>query len=266
MIDIVVTTISPPTLGTKLISSELQVRGGTLWVVGDRNGPLSYDLPNTRFYDIETQAQLPFHLVPLLPEGHYARKNAGYLLAIQNGATCLVETDDDNIPQASFWLPRSPSITTNHVKHPGWFNVYREFSDGRIWPRGFPLEAIQHSLARRIEPESARSARECLIQQGLADRNPDVDAIFRLVCPLPVEFNRRSPVSLARGCWCPFNSQNTRWQQEAFPLMYLPSTCSFRMTDIWRSFIAQRIAWECGWKILFQSPTVVHHRKGEGED
>jgi hypothetical protein len=32
------------------------------------------------------------------------------------------------------------------------------------------------------------------------------------------------------------------------------------MTDIWRSFVAQRIAWENGWSIFFQSPTVYQDR------
>jgi hypothetical protein len=42
--------------------------------------------------------------------------------------------------------------------------------------------------------------------------------------------------------------------------MYLPAYCSFRMTDIWRSFVAQRIAWEYGWKIAFHSATVYQKR------
>ena len=42
--------------------------------------------------------------------------------------------------------------------------------------------------------------------------------------------------------------------------MYLPAYCSFRMTDIWRSFIAQRIAWENGWSILYHEPTVWQDR------
>ncbi len=42
--------------------------------------------------------------------------------------------------------------------------------------------------------------------------------------------------------------------------MYLPSYCSFRMTDIWRSFVAQRIAWTCGWGILFHESTVRQER------
>ena len=32
------------------------------------------------------------------------------------------------------------------------------------------------------------------------------------------------------------------------------------MTDIWRSFIAQRIAWENNWGILFHHPTVYQKR------
>ena len=32
------------------------------------------------------------------------------------------------------------------------------------------------------------------------------------------------------------------------------------MTDIWRSFIAQRIAWENNWYILFHEPTMFQER------
>jgi len=258
--NIVVTTISPPTKGAEQISSELNQRGGTFWVIGDRNGPPAYNLANTRFFDIETQLRLPFHLAGLLPEGHYARKNLGYLLAIQDGASFLVETDDDNIPQPNFWLPRSSSISTNHVQQSGWFNVYLEFSDCRIWPRGFPLEELQHSFALGAKSESALNERECLIQQGLADQNPDVDAVYRLTRTLPVAFKRRAPVSLGQGCWCPFNSQNTTFFKPAFPLLYLPTHCTFRMTDIWRSFIAQRCLWAMDSQVAYTAATVYQER------
>src|SRR5438270_335676 len=75
----------------------------------------------------------------------------------------------------------------------------------------------------------------CPIQQGLADENPDVDAIYRLAFPLPLTFRTDRRIALGGSAWCPFNSQNTTWTREAFPLLYLPSYCSFRMTDIWRS-------------------------------
>ena len=42
--------------------------------------------------------------------------------------------------------------------------------------------------------------------------------------------------------------------------MYLPAYCSFRMTDIWRSFVAQRIAWANDWSVLFHAPNVWQER------
>ena len=73
-------------------------------------------------------------------------------------------------------------------------------------------------------------------------------------------FNKANSVALGNNSFCPFNSQNTTWFKEAFPLLYLPSHCSFRMTDIWRSFVAQRIGWTCGWPILFHQSTVCQER------
>jgi hypothetical protein len=101
---------------------------------------------------------------------------------------------------------------------------------------------------------------DCPVQQGLADIDPDVDAIYRLVLPLPQRFRTDRALALAANTWCPFNSQNTAWWRDAAPLLYLPAYCSFRMTDIWRSFIAQRIAWENGWHLLFHGPTMEQER------
>jgi hypothetical protein len=99
-----------------------------------------------------------------------------------------------------------------------------------------------------------------LIQQGLADENTDVDAVFRLTADLPILFDAAPSVRLAAGCWCPFNSQNTTFFPEAFPLLYLPSHCTFRMTDIWRSFVAQRCLWSMGSTLLFSKATVFQER------
>jgi hypothetical protein len=94
----------------------------------------------------------------------------------------------------------------------------------------------------------------------LVNENPDVDAIYRLVSPLPQSFASNGPVVLAEGSWCPFNSQNTWWWRDAFPLLYLPAYSSFRMTDIWRSFVAQRIAWVNKWTVAFHQPTAGQER------
>jgi len=257
--NIVVTTIAPPTRGMIEISRRLETTPGTLWIVGDRKGPPAYALPAVRFLPIDEQLLLPFQLAKLLPEKHYTRKNLGYLAAIATGIDHLVETDDDNIPGEDFWCLRQASVDASLVRHPGWCNAYTFFTTARIWPRGLPLKAIRPSYEARPGLPSPTVC-ECLIQQGLANENPDVDAVYRLTGSLPIRFEQRAPVALARGTWCPFNSQNTTFFRAAFPLLYLPSCCTFRMTDIWRSFVAQRCLWEMNSTVLFSAATVSQDR------
>jgi hypothetical protein len=225
-------------------------------LVGDTKSPREFELQGCDFYSIQRQQELSFQLSKILPTKHYARKNIGYLVAIKNGAKVIIESDDDNIPLPGFWDVRSKSVDASLLLRQGWVNVYKYFSEHHIWPRGFALEHVQDKLPALV----ASSKINCPIQQGLADDNPDVDAIYRLILPLPIVFNQSQSVALGEGAICPFNSQNTSWFQEAFPLLYLPSYCSFRMTDIWRSFVAQRIAWTCGWSILFHRTTVRQER------
>ena len=255
--DIVITTIFPPTKGTQALSRGVADREGSIWVIGDQAGPKSYDLPHVRFYDIESQRNLSFRLARLLPEKSYTRKNLGYLLAIQAGARIVIETDDDNIPLPDFWIPRRACLAVRAVHQTGWFNVYRAFSSKQIWPRGFPLEELSTQTA---VPTAGLVEKECLIQQSLANGDPDVDAVYRLILPLPVEFEDGPPIALDSGCWCPFNSQNATFFSPAFPLLYLPSFCTFRMTDIWRSLVAQRCLWEMDSQLAFTKATMFQER------
>lgn len=227
-------------------------------VIGDTKSPPDFSLSHCDFWSIDRQRQLDFSLAKIIPERHYARKNIGYLLAIKSGAEIIVETDDDNFPVSAFWNERIAENRAHLLVGRGWVNIYEYFTADRIWPRGFPLEHLQDHNPSLDDVAIHDSF--CPIQQGLADENPDVDAVYRLVMPLPVKFDASNKVALGVGSWCPFNSQNTTWFAPAFPLMYLPSHCSFRMTDIWRSFVAQRVAWTCGWNILFHNATVYQER------
>lgn len=225
-------------------------------VIGDTKSPDKFELDGCDFYSIERQQAQNFELAKTLPVKHYARKNLGYLLAISKGAEVIIETDDDNLPFSSFWDDRTKQVNAHVLNNNGWINVYKHFTEAHIWPRGFALEKIRDNFPTLKDKVAA----ECPIQQGLADENPDVDAIYRLTLPLPITFNKAENIALGNNSFCPFNSQNTTWFKEAFPLLYLPSYCSFRMTDIWRSFIAQRIAWTCGWHILFHQSTMRQER------
>ena len=79
---------------------------------------------------------------------------------------------------------------------------------------------------------------DCPIQQGLADENPDVDAIYRLILPLPVRFRDDRTLALGRAVGVLLTAKTRPGGPSVFPLLYLPAYCSFRMTDIWRSFVS----------------------------
>jgi hypothetical protein len=256
---VVVTTIQGPTAAMRRLAQVVQSCGGKLLVVGDRKGPSAYPVANSELLTLAGQLALPWRLPSLLPVNHYVRKNAGYLLAISRGASCIYETDDDNAPKRT-WKPRRLEVKAVAVERQGWCNVYGYFSSQRLWPRGFPLEAIESARHWQPPKSSRASVISSPIQQGLADGNPDVDAVWRLILSADVRFKSKPSVALKRGSWCPFNSQTTWWWPEAYPLLYLPSHCTFRMTDIWRSFIAQRCIWEIGGAVSFHAPEVVQER------
>jgi hypothetical protein len=239
-------------------AEECKKRGLEYIVIGDTKSPSEFKLEGCDFWSVERQQTLPFELAKITPTRHYSRKNLGYLLAIKNGSSELVETDDDNIPREEFWSAKQREVQGYVFENKGWVNVYHYFTKNMIWPRGFPLEELQ---SKQTDISTLKNIPvTCPIQQGLADENPDVDAVYRLTYPLPINFEIKTRLALGKNAWSPFNSQNTYWFKEAFPLMYLPSYCSFRMTDIWRSYVAQRIAWECGWSVLYHEPTVWQQR------
>lgn len=232
----IVTTINKP---TKAIEKLHYYFGRYLLVVADKKTPADWQYKDTTLIPFDGSE----------PQNHYARKNIGYLNAIKSGATLIYDTDDDNIPNDN-WTFRG-NVVMPHKTIGGWCNVYNCFTDKQIWPRGFPLKDL-HTRAFKSS-----------IQQGLSDIEPDVDAVWRLVFNDQVTFTVSKSVYLKKGAWCPFNSQSTWWFPKAFPLMYLPVYSTFRMTDIWRSFVAQRCLWELGEGVTFHSPSEVYQDRNE---
>ena len=230
-------------------------------VVGDAKSPADFRMDGCNYYPLMRQQDLGYALTGKIPLNNYARKNIGYLEAIRAGSRIIIETDDDNYALPGFWNHRQAYTEAVSYEDAGWINVFRLFTGVHTWPRGFPLDFIHRPPVAKYHESKIHF---CPIQQGMVDGHPDVDAIYRLTQPEQLVFFSSGQIALDRNSWCPFNSQNTTWFADAFPLLYLPSSCNFRLTDIWRSFIAQRICWENGWKILFHSPTLrqernVHH-------
>lgn len=192
-------------------------------------------------------------LAGALPKNHYARKNLGYLKAMEEGASVIYDTDDDNYPLPNFKVREKECLARLAYSGSEWANVYNAFkglSDPRIWPRGLPHSEIESGFT------AGRDHCVAPIQQGLANGSPDVDAVWRLADGRETLFST-SAQSVRVRSWCPFNSQSTWWWPEAYPLMYLPSTCSMRVCDILRSYVAQRIQEE---PIVFHAPEVIQYR------
>ena len=257
----VITTINAP---SKTVY-ELAVRGADrIFVIGDTKTPSDWEARGADFYPIGGQGNLGLKLASHLRASHYARKNLGYLLAMRADAEVIYDTDDDNVPSHE-WRARELACSARPSIERGWRNVYRYFHGSDIWPRGFALSRLADNLPALCDAVFD----EHPIQQGLSDGEADVDAIWRLAA-IPsnmrnrvVLFRDTVSVALEQGVWCPFNSQTTWWFREAQPLLYLPSYSTFRMTDIWRSFVAQRCLWELGRSVVFHSPSEVRQERNK---
>jgi hypothetical protein len=266
----VITTIQSLTNPVIKLAGGMDSVTEMLFLIGDEKTPsISSPPPGIKYFSPEDQLKLNSELALVLPWNSYGRKMVGYQLAIENDCHWIRETDDDNYPLESFFDPPSETLKVRSVRSIinqfEWLNCYSFFTDQYVWPRGYPIELLsgekKNGRYHGFEIEQ-KEVSGVVIQQGLANGEPDLDALFRMLISddIKMTFDEEIPLLLPKGAYCPFNSQATLWNSIAFPLMYLPLTCTFRMTDIWRSFIAERILRETNYSIIFTSPTVYQER------
>lgn len=254
---IVFTSIFEP---TEAILKFRSVTDRNIVVVGDQKSPAEWSADGITFFSLADQKRMGFYIHSALPENHYCRKNLGYLYAIGQGATSIVDSDDDNIPYDHWSVPDFSGDFNTTGDQQGFVNIYKSFTNHHVWPRGFPLNMINDTRSVIADNQLNVIPNEVGIWQGLADSDPDVDAIYRLVDNREVFFDDRSPIVLGRNSICPFNSQNTAFRKEVFPLLYLPCFVNFRFTDILRGLVAQPILWKHNYRLGFTKATVLQKR------
>ena len=230
--------------------------GFKLIVVGDSKTPENWHLNNAKFLSLDSQLQLKFNLIKHLPLNHYCRKMVGYLYAMGD-ADIIVDTDDDNLPKNDWGFP-DINADFKSISGSGFINIYQWYSSQNIWPRGLPLDLVHKKFDNKFGANT--NEKFVGIWQGLADGDPDVDAIWRLTNKYACQFDIAEPLVLQKGVISPFNSQNTLFKKDLFLLMYLPSTVSFRFTDILRGLVAQPIMWSHEYLLGFIGPTVIQER------
>jgi len=251
---VVITTIFKP---TEAIRQLVKLEKYKVIVVGDLKTPSGWSFDGVVYLSPERQKSMDFNIIKGLPWNHYSRKMIGYLYAIKMGAESIIDIDDDTIPYSRWGCV--PTGKYRLAKSPGAFNVYRAFSKEMIWPRGFPLEAILKKNKKPLKRDGL-AKNSVPVWQFLINGDTDVDAIYRLTKNKHVYFRKDDPVVLSPGTYCPFNSQNTFFSKETFPLMYLPAFVNFRFTDILRGLVAQPIMWADNYQLGFTPPTAKQKR------
>jgi hypothetical protein len=253
---IVITSINHP---TSQVKKWAKLSGYNLIVVGDNKSPVEYNVTNTKFLNISEQKSLFPEFAKVLPENHYCRKLMGYLYAANElKSEIIIDTDDDNLPLEN-WTD-GLSLMYSEVKslNDSWINIYKHYSEENIWPRGYPVQ-LDKSFNGRITKNSIKGVD---ISQGLVQGDPDVDAIFRLNNHIKsFLFNDSSPLFLSPiNSFSPTNSQNTTFIKKFFSLLYLPSSVTFRYTDILRGYVLLSLKKKWNIKIGFRSADVYQDR------
>ena len=255
---VIITTINKP---TDTILKHISNNNYDVIIVGDNKTPDDYKSLNCIYLDISSQKKLFPELSELLPYNHYCRKNLGYLYAIKKGYKIIYETDDDNIPYDNF----DDVLKHNNAKmiteqNNVWINIFKHFTNNAyIWPRGFPLSLLKNEPNFLIQDTDKTPS----IINGLVENDPDVDALFRIICNHQdsIRWDKNKCVLIDNKNVCVFNTQNTFWlNPELFMCLIMPCSVSFRYCDILRGIINNIVLKKTNNYMMYSSPNVVQNR------
>jgi len=209
-----------------------------------------------------------------IPYKHFARKNIGYLYAILHGAKFIFDFDDDNIlyQDKTSGATLDPIANMTHLENvqvpllgKTAFNhhLLMEASIEGSWARGFPLEQLQdnETLGSVAFIRDAIPMEKIAVMQYCANGDPDIDAIHRLVKPLPMNFAEDTPpLQVPSHAFAPYNAQASVHTYNALWATFLPYSVPGRVSDIWRGYFAEAIFRDLGLSVAFLAPKVWQDR------
>ena len=288
------TTIQAP---TEAVRRQVKLHKWCLVVALDKKSPVPFrsgwiegEGGNDQVVILTTEEQMKMRspFVDAIPWNHFGCKNIGYLYAITHGASVIWDFDDDNM--LKFWIhgaapDGAPSLdaTVDMIENGAslidvlepqghnWptYNPYPVMGAPSLpsWPRGLPLVDIKNAQCSNTTIGSRKLKWESFaVLQSLADVHPDVDAIYRITMPFPKPFafkrtNETRPLIIPTNTLTPYNAQATLHFKSSFWALLLPITVHGKVSDIWRSYIAQRLFRDCDMRLGFTArPLVVHDR------
>ena len=281
----VLTTVVEP---SQAVQRWVRVEGWCLVIIGDRRSLKVYETRwkpgegnNAVVYlSPKGQEALNNTFVKIVPWDTFGRKNVGYLYAIMHGASVIWDFDDDNL--LKFWvagaapegtlsidaaIPGDQSaeilIREPHKHNFPTYNPYPVLGAPTLpsWPRGLPPSHIKLPESYDTQTKTYKVKHESVaVLQSLADHQPDLDAIYRITMPVPFSFKRSNetkPLIVPKGVLTPYNSQATLHFEASFWALLLPITVNRQVSDVWRSYIAQRLFWDVGLQVGFLARPLV---------
>ena len=237
---IVTTTIYPP---SKALFKYVRKKDWNIIIVGDKKTPdkiyrkFEKSHKNVIYLSPEDQERKYKKVSKALCWNCIMRRNIGFLEAYQLGARVIATVDDDNIPYKDWgkevFINKEIEINVYEPKNEV-FDPLSITNNNFLWHRGYPIDLLPSRLKVY---NKGKAKRRVLIQAGLWDGDPDIDALARLAFNNPnVKFNKLQPYGSNKIS--PFNSQNTFISREVLPY-YAVLPYIGRMDDIWGSYILQ---------------------------
>jgi len=229
-----------------------------------QNVSLEFNIP-IQYLDIEAQEKALTDYKPLLdlfPYNTPDRVILGGVIAYLRGCERIIAVDDDNfVTNADFVGFHSVAGQTKDMpvlqNDLGWYNVHsilKEERDIPFYPRGYPFsKRLLESSQGAYKPLIAK----VVVNQGLVEGDPDIDALTRLANLIKVEgFKKGTIIHFGLWkTWSPFNYQNTCLSRELIPCYYRPPL-GLRNADIWTAYIFNKLAEHFGDIITFGQPLV----------
>lgn len=228
---------------------------------------------DAEYWDIQGQKkwleQFP-KLDEIVPYNSDSRRNIGYLVAAEKGAEMIINIDDDNFVRSDDYfgqhsiVGKEQKLKTVYSKN-GWFNpcsMLQTDPPRTIYPRGFP-----YSKRWRDTVTSRYTSGRVVLNLGLWEGDPDVDAVTNLNEPIKIVGIKSEQVMLAPRTYAPINTQNTAFHRDILPCYYcvlmgsrIQGTVLDRYGDIWSGLFAKKVIDQMNDRVSIGYPLTDHRR------
>lgn len=210
----------------------------------------------------------------LIPEKCHAESSFGFLKAYEEGATAILEVDDDVYFSNGFLEAHIDNLFGEGgvaVKAPGrWYNTVENLNltaDDKIFPRGHPYDPA----CRNEDYVWTNDCGRCVLNMGLWSGQPDLDALTILYyggldgkCAIESTGHKRDKVILVEGTYFGVCSMNTSFLSKivpAFYQLYMNFNNIDRFDDIWSGVFLKKIADHLGDRLCLGKPSGRHLKR-----